>query len=160
MGCFGASGLVGGGCSGCLGSGAGCLSDSAFFSSRAGSGLVSFFPPLCADGSGFSPPALGEPPSSMRTRSCPTVTVSSSLTRNSLMVPASGALTATSIYVLSVLSARGAWPPVVPGRIARLSVPCRFRSWQSLRPVRRIRQSPWRIASTFLPISIRPSAAP
>lgn len=45
-------------------------------------------------------PDCGAPPSSNFTRSCPTVTVSSSLAKNSLMVPASGALTATSIYAL------------------------------------------------------------
>jgi len=45
----------------------------------------------------FSPPE-GAPPSSRRTKSCPTVTVSSSFARNSLIVPASGALTATSIW--------------------------------------------------------------
>ena len=44
----------------------------------------------------FSPP-LGSPPSSSFKRSCPTVTVSSSLARKSLIVPGSGALTATSI---------------------------------------------------------------
>jgi hypothetical protein len=44
----------------------------------------------------FSPPS-GAAPSSRRTRSCPTVTVSSSFARYSFMVPASGALTATSI---------------------------------------------------------------
>jgi len=44
----------------------------------------------------FFPPS-GGPPSSRRSKSCPTVTVSSSLTRNSLIVPASGALTAISI---------------------------------------------------------------
>lgn len=47
----------------------------------------------------FSPP-WGAPPVSIFIRSCPTVTVSSSFTRNFLMVPASGALTATSIYVV------------------------------------------------------------
>jgi hypothetical protein len=51
------------------------------------------------DASSFPPPD-GAPPSSRRTRSCPTVTVSSSFARYSFMVPASGALTATSIYKL------------------------------------------------------------
>jgi len=46
----------------------------------------------------FSPP-WDAPPVSIFTKSCPTVTVSSSFTRNSLIVPASGALTATSIYI-------------------------------------------------------------
>jgi hypothetical protein len=44
------------------------------------------------------PPSAGLSPSSSLTISCPTVTVSSSLARNSLIVPAAGALTATSIY--------------------------------------------------------------
>ena len=43
-------------------------------------------------------PPSGGPPSSRRRRSWPTVTVSSSFTKNSLIVPASGALTATSIW--------------------------------------------------------------
>lgn len=42
-------------------------------------------------------PSCGAPPSSNFTRSCPTVTVSSSFARYSLIVPAWGALTATSI---------------------------------------------------------------
>lgn len=42
------------------------------------------------------PPPPAAPGSSL-TSSCPTVTVSSSFARNSLMTPASGALTATSI---------------------------------------------------------------
>lgn len=46
---------------------------------------------------GFSLFDGAAPPVSMRTKSWPTTTVSSSLARNSLIVPASGALTATSI---------------------------------------------------------------
>ncbi|KAI6755945.1 hypothetical protein HG531_005051 [Fusarium graminearum] len=87
-GCRGASGLLeaaagsflGSGADSCLGSG--FDSDSDFLGSSLGASFLS------PDGS---------PPSSMRTRSWPTVTVSSSATRNSLMVPASVALTATSI---------------------------------------------------------------
>ena len=45
----------------------------------------------------FSAPPSGAAPGSMRARSWPTVTVSSSLTRSSFNVPASVALTATSI---------------------------------------------------------------
>ena len=60
------------------------------FSSGFASSLVSLF-------SGLLLPPEGALPGSIWTRSWPTVTVSSSLTRNSLIVPASGALTATSI---------------------------------------------------------------
>ena len=56
-----------------------------------GAGAFGSWPPFC-----FSPP-FGGPPSSNFRRSCPTVTVSSSLARNSFIVPGSGALTATSI---------------------------------------------------------------
>ena len=57
---------------------------------------------LVADAFGSEPPCFlplsaAAPLTSSLTRSCPTVTVSSSLARNSLIVPASGALTATSI---------------------------------------------------------------
>jgi hypothetical protein len=38
------------------------------------------------------------------TKSCPTVTVSSSLTRNSFLMPVSGALTATSILSVSMVA--------------------------------------------------------
>jgi hypothetical protein len=50
------------------------------------------------------PPAGGSPPSSSLTTSCPTVTVSSSLTRNSLMVPAWGAFSETSILSVSMVA--------------------------------------------------------
>ena len=46
---------------------------------------------------GFAPSSGGAPPVSSFTKSCPTVTVSSSFANSSLIVPASGALTATSI---------------------------------------------------------------
>lgn len=88
------SGAEGGGAgllSSCLGSGfdSGSGLDSGFFSSS-----LSLDSALGAD----SPaPSGGAPPSSNRMRSWPTVTVSSSFARNSLIVPASGALTATSI---------------------------------------------------------------
>lgn len=48
--------------------------------------------------SALSPPSGGAPPASILAMSWPTVTVSSSLARSSVMVPASGALTATSIW--------------------------------------------------------------
>jgi len=54
----------------------------------------------CFDSDGstdFSPPA-GALPGSMRARSWPTVTVSPSLTRSSLMIPDSGALAETFDY--------------------------------------------------------------
>lgn len=62
----------------------GCSFDAASFGSES---AFSSFPPD------------GASPSSRRTRSCPTVTVSSSFARNSFIVPDAGALTATSIYV-------------------------------------------------------------
>ena len=82
------------------------------FSSWGGGGVdCSFcFDPSCLAGSegagsllavaSFDPEsAFGapSPPGSRRTRSCPTTTVSSSFAKNSLIVPAAGALTATSI---------------------------------------------------------------
>ena len=60
----------------------GCLSEAGSF----GGALASCLPPL--------PPS----PGSSFAMSCPTVTVSPSLTRNSLIVPASGAFTETSIW--------------------------------------------------------------
>jgi hypothetical protein len=97
----------------CLGGGDSFLG-SGFFSCDGGGGILdpSFFGGSGSEDVGwsfdagslgsvvpfsFSPPS-GAAPSSIRTKSCPTVTVSSSFARNSLMVPASGALTATSIY--------------------------------------------------------------
>ena len=75
-----------------------CVSASSFLGSgseddgwSSGAGALGSWPAFC-----LSPP-FGGPPSSNFRRSCPTVTVSSSLARNSLIVPASGALTATSI---------------------------------------------------------------
>jgi hypothetical protein len=98
------------------GLGAACFFGSAFFSCGGGGGGLdsSFgFDSSVFAGSGsegadsllgaasFEPEsAFGapSPPSSRRTRSCPTTTVSSSFAKYSLMVPAAGALTATSIW--------------------------------------------------------------
>ena len=79
-------------CCGWLGSCSDCGSEELGWSS--GAGAFGSWPPFS-----FCPP-LGAPPSSIFTMSCPTVTVSSSLTRNSDIVPASGQLTATSIYTV------------------------------------------------------------
>lgn len=70
--------------------------DSCFASDLDSAGFASDLPPSSLGGSldsdsGFAPPA------SILAISWPTVTVSSSLASSSVMVPASGALTATSI---------------------------------------------------------------
>jgi hypothetical protein len=93
--CFGGSGF-----DSCFG-GSGFFSGSGAFSSFGGAGFDSSFSSAGAFGSSFAGFFLspdGSPPSSILTKSCPTVTVSSSLTKNSFIVPAEGALTATSIY--------------------------------------------------------------
>jgi len=109
--CFGGS-CFGGSCfvdcgSFCCGEERGCVDDGrscwGLLSAFEGSGSDAVGWPLDAGALGsepascFSPPC-GAPPSSIFSRSCPTVTVSSSFTKNSLTVPASGALTATSIW--------------------------------------------------------------
>lgn len=87
--CFGGSGsFLGSGCFGFSVSPDGC--DEVFWSSEAAS--------FGSDLAGSSlPPSGAEAPSSMTAISWPTVTVSSSLTLISLITPATGALTATSI---------------------------------------------------------------
>ncbi len=99
----------------------------------------------------FSPPE-GAPPSSRRTKSCPTVTVSSSLARNSLIVPASGALTATSIWgkLVVQLGANG----------EDAGAPCPSQLLQSLHPVPRNPQSALTIASGSLLRLTQPSPVP
>jgi hypothetical protein len=97
---FGAGGSCFAGVDGAAGFGSGALGSGASFCSGCVSGVGCLGPSLGASlassAAGLSPE--GAPPSSMRAKSWPTVTVSSSLTSNSLRTPASGAFTATSIY--------------------------------------------------------------
>ena len=87
-----------------LGGGGGlvsCVALGSFFGESWGSEDVCCLLGACSLGCSFaatlSPLSLGGAPSSNFNRSWPTVTVSSSFARSSFIVPASGALTATSI---------------------------------------------------------------
>ncbi len=95
---------------GCFGAGASCFAGGAAGLVSWGLGSGAFACSVCVSGAGSLGSSLGAsfdsaagwspdgaPPTSMRTKSWPTTTVSSSLARNSLMTPASGAFTATSI---------------------------------------------------------------
>ena len=89
----------------CGGGGGGCLGESAFGSTASPFSACG----AASDGVAAGAEELSASPGAKRKRSCPTVTVSSSFTSNSVILPDAGALTDTSIY-------RGnGWPDVSYG---------------------------------------------